>query len=258
VAKPPPDNAHENARAASAGVGVVSQSLSQERGQARTPDNAIPEIVVVDYDAGNLRSVQRALEFVGQRPRVTPDWRDVETAEALVLPGVGSAQDCMRKLAERDLVQPLKEYAASGRPFLGVCVGLQLLYDGSEEGGGVECLGILPGMVRRFPAEGGLKVPQIGWNSVSIVRPHPLLDGIPDATYFYFVHSYYADPSEAATVIGSAEYGVDFAAIVARDNVVATQFHPEKSSDLGLRLYANFGRIAAGALAGSVHAYSRR
>ena len=213
--------------------------------------------VVVDYDAGNLRSVQRALEAVGQRPRVTPDWRAVETAEALVLPGVGSAQDCMRKLADRGLVEPLKAYAASGRPFLGVCVGLQLLFDGSEEGGGVECLGILPGTVRRFPADKGLKVPQIGWNDVSIVRQHALLDDVPDRTYFYFVHSYYADPADPTMIVGTAEYGVDFAAIVAHANVVATQFHPEKSADLGVRLYANFGRIAAGTMASSVHAYSR-
>jgi glutamine amidotransferase len=217
----------------------------------RLPD--LPEIIVVDYDAGNLRSVQRALEAVGQRPRVTPDWRDVEQAEALVLPGVGSAQDCMRKLAERGLVQPLRDYAASGRPFLGVCVGLQLLFDGSEEGGGVECLGILPGTVRRFPGGGALKVPQIGWNSVSIVWRHPILDDIPDGTYFYFVHSYYVEAGADLTV-ASADYGVDFAAIVARDNVVATQFHPEKSADRGLRLYANFGRIATGS---GVHAGSR-
>jgi glutamine amidotransferase len=216
-----------------------------------------PDIVVVDYDAGNLRSVQRALEAVGQRPRVTPDWRDVENAEALVLPGVGSAQDCMRKLVARDLVEPLKTYAASGRPFLGVCVGLQLLFDGSEEGGGVECLGILAGTVRRFPAESGVKIPQIGWNDVSIVRPHPLLDDVPDGTYFYFVHSYYADAADPSVVVGTATYGVEFAAIVAHSNVVATQFHPEKSADLGLRLYANFGRIAADTIASSVHAYSR-
>src|SRR5215472_13388733 len=127
----------------------------------------LPELIVVDYDAGNLRSVQRALEAVGQRARVTPDPREVYRAEALVLPGVGSAQDCMRKLAVRDLVAPLREYAASGRPFLGVCVGLQLLYDGSEEGGGVECLGVLRGTVRRFLMDAGLKVPQIGWNTVS-------------------------------------------------------------------------------------------
>jgi glutamine amidotransferase len=203
-----------------------------------------PEIVVVDYDAGNLRSVQRALEAVGQRPLITSDPRAIEAAEALVLPGVGSAQDCMRKLAARDLVEPLKAYAASGRPFLGVCVGLQLLFDGSEEGGGVECLGILPGMVRRFVNQEGLKVPQIGWNSVWLKYDHPLVRDIPGGSYFYFVHSYYADPSDAEVTIGQAEYGVDFAAIVARENVVATQFHPEKSADMGLRIYQNFGRIA--------------
>jgi imidazole glycerol-phosphate synthase subunit HisH len=214
----------------------------------------LPEIIVVDYDAGNLRSVQRALEAVGEHPRVTSDPRAVENAEALVLPGVGSAQDCMRKLADRGLIEPLRAYAASGRPFLGVCVGLQLLFEGSEEGGGVECLGILPGMVRRFPADKGLKVPQIGWNTVSIVRPHPLFDGISDGSYFYFVHGYYADPSHQDMTIGVTDYGVDFAAVVASDNIVATQFHPEKSADMGLRLYANFGRIASGA---RVHAYSR-
>jgi glutamine amidotransferase len=203
------------------------------------------DAVIVDYDAGNLRSVERALEHVGLVARVTPDPGDVDRAEALVLPGVGSAQDCMRKLASRGLVEPLRRYAASGRPFLGVCVGLQLLFDGSEEGGGVECLGILPGMVRRFSAEAGLKIPQIGWNAVSFKYDHPLLAGIPGGSYFYFVHSYYADPSEAGITIGEADYGIDFAAIVARDNVVATQFHPEKSADLGLRIYENFGHIAA-------------
>jgi imidazole glycerol-phosphate synthase subunit HisH len=205
-----------------------------------------PEIVVVDYDAGNLRSVERALQFVGQRPRVTSDPRDVEHAEALVLPGVGSAQDCMRKLSARGLIEPLRAYAASGRPFLGVCVGLQLLFDSSDEGGGVPCLGILPGTVRRFAGGGGLKVPQIGWNAVWPNADHPILDGIRGGSYFYFVHSYYADPAEAAMTVGYAEYGTNFAAIVARENIVATQFHPEKSADMGLRIYANFGRIAAG------------
>ena len=213
-----------------------------------------PEIVVVDYDAGNLRSVQRALEAVGQRPLVTSDPHAIDTAEALVLPGVGSAQDCMRKLVGRGLVEPLQAYAASGRPFLGVCVGLQLLFDGSEEGGGVECLGVLPGMVRRFPTDEGLKVPQIGWNDVWLKYDHPLLAGIPGGSFFYFVHSYYAQPSDAEITIGQAAYGVDFAAIVARENVLATQFHPEKSADMGLRIYANFGRIAA---ASRVYAHSR-
>ena len=204
-----------------------------------------PEIVVVDYDAGNLRSVQRAMEHVGLRPRVTPDPRAVDQAEALVLPGVGSAQDCMRKLRDRGLIEPLKAYAASGRPFLGVCVGLQLLFDGSHEGGGVECLGILPGTVKRFDNAPGLKVPQIGWNQVAFTRHHPLLVDIPDHTYFYFVHSYYAAPADPRLTVGAADYGLEFAAIVARENVVATQFHPEKSADLGLQIYANFGRVAA-------------
>ena len=213
-----------------------------------------PEIVVVDYDAGNLRSVQRALEAVGQRPLVTSAPGAIESAEALVLPGVGSAQDCMRKLAARGLVDLVRDYAASGRPFLGVCVGLQLLFDGSEEGGGVECLGILPGIVRRFSSQNGLKVPQIGWNSISIQRAHPLVKAIPEGSYFYFVHSYYADPDDPEITVATGQYGQDFAAIVARNNIFATQFHPEKSADLGLRLYANFGRIAAG---NNVHAYSR-
>jgi glutamine amidotransferase len=151
----------------------------------------------------------------------------------------------MRKLFSRGLSEPLKDYAASGRPFLGVCVGLQLLFDGSEEGGGVECLGILPGTVKRFPGGEGLKVPQIGWNDVWFKFDHPLLAGIPGGSYFYFVHSYYAEPSEPGITIGEAEHGIDFAAIVARENVVATQFHPEKSAAMGLRIYENFGRIAA-------------
>jgi glutamine amidotransferase len=205
----------------------------------------LPDLVVVDYDAGNLRSVQRAIEVVGLRALVTSDPGAIEQAHALILPGVGSAQDCMRKLRSRGLVEPVKDYAASGRPFLGVCVGLQLLFDGSEEGGGVPCLGILPGTVKRFPSAAGLKVPQIGWNSVRFRFDHPLLSGIPGESYFYFVHSYYAEPSEPEITLGQAEYGVDFAAIIASENVVATQFHPEKSADFGLRIYQNFGRIAA-------------
>jgi glutamine amidotransferase len=153
------------------------------------------------------------------------------------------------------LVEPLKDYAASGRPFLGVCVGLQLLFDGSEEGGGVECLGILPGTVKRFSDTSGLKVPQIGWNDVWLKFDHPLLNSIPSGTYFYFVHSYYAEPAEVGVTIGVADYGLDFAAIVARENVVATQFHPEKSADFGLKIYANFGRIAS---ASRVPAHSGR
>jgi imidazole glycerol-phosphate synthase subunit HisH len=212
-----------------------------------------PSITVVDFGAGNLRSVQRALEANGLRASLMSQPRDVEAAQALILPGVGSSNDAMKALRKLDLVEPLRAYAASGRPFLGVCLGLQLLYEWSEEGGGVECLGLLPGSVKRFPQLPGLKVPQIGWNAVQITAEHPLLEDIPSGTYFYFVHSYYAEPDPAVT-LGQAEHGVPFAAIVGRDNVLATQYHPEKSADLGLRIYRNFGRIVSQR---RVPAYSR-
>ena len=199
-------------------------------------------ITVVDYGAGNLRSVQRALEAVGQRARLTSDSAEIDRAGGLVLPGVGSSNDAMKALHGLGLVEPLRAFAASGRPFLGVCLGLQLLYEWSEEGGGTDCLGVLPGPVRRFPDQPGLKVPQIGWNAVRFTRPHPLREGIPDGTHFYFVHSYFAEPEPSITV-GQAEHGVPFAAIVGRDNVAATQFHPEKSAELGLRVYANFAAL---------------
>jgi glutamine amidotransferase len=203
-----------------------------------------PEVTVVDFGAGNLRSVQRALEAVGQPSRLTSDPIEVERAVGLILPGVGSSNDAMKALRTLGLAEPLRAFAASGRPFLGVCLGLQLLFEWSEEGGGTECLGVLPGSVKRFPNRPGLKVPQIGWNAVELSRPHPLLEGIPNGSHFYFVHAYFAEP-EASITLGVAEHGVPFAAIVGRDNVAATQFHPEKSADLGLRLYANFGQIVS-------------
>jgi glutamine amidotransferase len=210
---------------------------------------SLPEsitIAVVDYGAGNLRSVRRALDAVGQKPVVTSDPHVVECAHGLVLPGVGSANDAMKALHQLGLVQPLRDYAASGRPFLGVCVGLQLLFDWSEEGGGAECLGIIPGTVRRLQAaEAGIKVPHMGWNNVWFKYEHPLLAGVPNDSHFYFVHSYYADPLDRTVVIGGTSHGVDFPAIVARDNVVAVQFHPEKSAELGLRLYENFAKQVA-------------
>ncbi len=213
-------------------------------------------IVVVDYGAGNLRSVCRALEAVGQDPVVTSDAATVDRAPGLILPGVGSANDAMRALGALGLVEPLRAYAASGRPFLGVCVGLQVLFDWSEEGGGVDCLGILRGAVRRFQADesAGLKVPHMGWNTVRLRRSIPLIDGVPDETHFYFVHSYYAAPADEALVVGETEYGRPFPAIVSQESVSAVQFHPEKSADLGLRLYENFARQVAGA----IPAYSGR
>lgn len=201
-------------------------------------------IVVVDYGAGNLRSVARALQAVGQQPVVTSDLQVIAGAAGLVLPGVGSANDAMKALQARALVEPLRDYARSGRPFLGVCVGLQVLFDWSEEGD-TACLGILPGEVRRFTPKlsDGLKVPHMGWNTVEIQRQHPLLNGIPTDSHFYFVHSYYARPTEPSMSLGQTSYGVDFAAIVAHQNVWAVQFHPEKSADLGLRLYRNFASL---------------
>jgi len=200
-------------------------------------------IAILDYGAGNLRSVAKALEAVGAAPILTDDPKVIARADGLVVPGQGSAVDAMRNLERLGLAEPLKEYVSSGRPFLGVCLGEQVIFESSDEGAGVTCLGLIPGRVRRLP--GGQKVPQIGWNTVRIRRAHPLLEGIPDDAYFYFVHSYYVDPTDPADVVGETEYGVRFASIVSRGNVFATQFHPEKSAGIGLRIYRNFARLVA-------------
>jgi glutamine amidotransferase len=201
-----------------------------------------PRIAVVDYGAGNLRSVARALEVEGAEAVVTEDPRDLVAADGVVVPGDGAAASAMRGLAERGLIGPLREAVASGRPFLGVCLGMQVLMSWSDEDGGVACLGIIPGRVARLPE--GLKIPHIGWNQVRQRRAHPLLAGIPDEANFYFVHSYVVVPDDPAMVAGTTEYGVVFASVVARDNIVATQFHPEKSASVGLAMYRNFVRWA--------------
>ena len=200
-------------------------------------------IVVVDYGAGNLRSVARALAHVDESPIVSADPNDIDRAAGVILPGVGAAQDTMANLIDKGLVGPLRDYIAAGRPFLGVCMGLQALFDSSEEGGGPECLGILPGVIRRFPGS-ELKVPHMGWNTVEWRREHPVVDGIESGSYFYFVHGFYPETTDGSLVLGETIYGVTFPSVVARENVVATQFHPEKSGDDGLRLYANFVRWA--------------
>ena len=201
------------------------------------------DVVIVDYGAGNLRSVSRAVAHVGYEPRVTQDPHEAAAAEALIVPGVGAAADTMRNLREHGMVEPVREFIASGRPFLGVCMGQQALLSVSEEGGEHECLGIIPGRVKKLP--GGQKVPHMGWNQVRQRTQHPIFDDIPDDSYFYFVHSYYPQPDDPAVVIGETDYGVTFASVLARDNIVATQFHPEKSGEVGLRMYANFLRWAA-------------
>ena len=200
-------------------------------------------IAIVDYDAGNLHSVSKALERVGHAAEVTSAWRDILRADGVVLCGVGAAGAAMRNLHRRDLVAPLKEFVARGRPFLGVCLGLQVCMDGSEEDGGVECLGLLPGTVRLLPGGPGLKIPHMGWNAVHLLRPRPELAGIADGSYFYFVHAYVVEPADRGAVVGTTEHGVTFPSVVARDNLLATQFHPEKSAADGLMIYANFGRL---------------
>jgi imidazole glycerol-phosphate synthase subunit HisH len=201
-------------------------------------------IAIVDYGAGNLRSVTHAAEHVGLRPLVTDDPAAIRAAEGVILPGVGAAADTMLNLQNRHLVAVVKEVIARGTPFFGVCMGLQALFTRSEEGGEHACLDVIPGTVRRFPE--GLTVPHMGWNQVRQVRPHPFFEGVPDGSHFYFVHSYYVDPSDRQTVAGETEYGLAIPSVVIRDNVVATQFHPEKSGRHGLRLYANFGRLVRG------------
>ena len=201
------------------------------------------DVVILDYDAGNLRSVVRAVERIGARPEVASVGAALDQADAVILPGVGAAADTMRNLRQRGLIEPIREYIAADRPFLGVCMGLQALMTASDEGGGHDCLDILPGRVVRLPA--GRKVPHMGWNRVRRKRESALFDGIPDGAYFYFVHSYYCDLSEAGDMLASTDYGVEVAAVVQRSNLAATQFHPEKSGAYGLRIYRNFLTAAA-------------
>ena len=200
-------------------------------------------IAVVDYDAGNVKSVEKAIEKLGAKHILTSDPEEIRKADAVILPGVGNFGDCVNKLEERGLDAALKEYAASGKPFLGICVGLQLLFDESEESPGVKGLGILPGKIKRFPGSAELKVPQIGWNDI-IDSKGRLLEGIDKETYFYFVHSFYLESADPSIVTSHTEYGVTYDSSVEKGNVFATQFHPEKSSDAGLKVLSNFLKIA--------------
>lgn len=207
------------------------------------------KLVIIDYDASNLRSVYKALVALGHSPLISNDPETVASADGIVLPGVGAAGDAMRHLTKLGLVPVLRRYGGEGRPLFGVCVGMQLLFERSEEDGGIACLGLLEGEVRRLPA--GLKVPHIGWNSIAFRAEHPILDDIASGSYVYFVHSYYPVPADPAVVLGETEYGVTFASMVARGNLIGVQFHPEKSSSVGLKLYDNFVRIAARQAAGA-------
>jgi len=201
-------------------------------------------IAIVDYGAGNLRSVANAIGRLDYESKIVSTPEEVLAARAVILPGVGAAADTMASLKRLGLVGPIQRYITEGGPFLGVCIGLQVLFDGTEEGGWHECLGIIPGAVRRLPP--GLKIPHMGWNQVKQRFPHPIFDGIPDEDSFYFVHSYYVEPEDSSLVAGETEYGIPICSVIVRDNLIATQFHPEKSGEVGLRIYDNFIKMAAG------------
>ena len=207
-------------------------------------------IVIVDYGMGNLRSVGKAFLSQGIDASVTRDPGEIARADGLVLPGVGAFGDCMKNLAEYGLTDPIKEHVDSGKPFLGICLGLQVLFEGSDESPDVPGLGILEGRVVRFSPseEERLKVPHMGWNRVSIKKESPVLAGIPDGSWFYFVHSYYPDPKDKGVIAVTSNYGVEFTAAVAMDNLFACQFHPEKSSADGLRILRNFAALTGGGI----------
>lgn len=203
-------------------------------------------IAIIDYRMGNLRSVQKGFEHAGVTDVVvTDDPAVIERADGIVLPGVGAFRDAAANLKQSGCEDVLRHRVAHGTPFLGICLGLQLLADVGLEDGEWAGLGLMRGTCERLP--GGVKIPHIGWNTVEYPRDSVLFDGIPESTAFYFVHSYRLAPADDSVIIGSTEYGVRFAAAVQSDNVFAVQFHPEKSSSAGLRLLANFGRIVEGA-----------
>ena len=199
-------------------------------------------IAIIDYDAGNIKSVENALLSLGIDNRVTSDPAVIRAADRVILPGVGAFGDAMNKLAERDLIGVIREVAAE-KPFLGICLGLQLLFDSSEEAPGVKGLSILPGRIVRIPEGGGRKIPHIGWNDLHFPKESKLFKGIPEESYVYFVHSYYLQAEDPADVAATTEYGVTIHAAVEHDNLCACQFHPEKSGDVGMQILRNFASM---------------
>ena len=200
-------------------------------------------IAIIDYGMGNLRSVQKGFERVGHAATVTSDPKVIGSASKVVLPGVGAFGDAMDELRRRDLIVPVKEAIAAGKPFLGICLGLQLLFEVGHEGGQYEGLGVLGGDVVRFDLPHDYKVPHMGWNQLEIVRPAPILAGLASGTHAYFVHSYYGVPRDREVIAAETRYGVPFTSVVWRDNLFATQFHPEKSQSDGLRILRNFAEL---------------
>ncbi len=200
-------------------------------------------ITIIDYAMGNLRSVQKGFEQCGHEARISSEPEEVMAASKLVLPGVGAFGDAMNELRQRDLVDPLRDYLASGKPFLGICLGLQLLFEVSHEGGHHEGLGILAGEVVRFDLPNGYKVPHMGWNQLSMCRRPPILADLSDGTNVYFVHSFYVVPSDPDVVATETDYGGPFCSMIWRDNLFASQFHPEKSQRDGLSILRRFAEL---------------
>jgi glutamine amidotransferase len=200
-------------------------------------------IKIVDYGMGNLRSVQKAFEKLGVEAEICNRPDQLHAAEKLVLPGVGAFRDAIHELRTQQLVDPIRAHIEADRPFLGICLGLQLLFERSYEDGEWDGLGVIPGEVVRFQETPGLKIPHMGWNQLQRVQSVPLLDGIPDDAYFYFVHSYYVAPSDESVVAARTEHGQSFVSMVARGAMYATQFHPEKSQRVGLKLLQNFAEL---------------
>lgn len=200
-------------------------------------------IAIIDYDAGNLKSVEKALAFLGEKPVVTRDAATILSADKVILPGVGAFGDAMERLREYGLVETIRQVAAQGTPFLGICLGLQLMFESSEESSGVEGLGLLKGQILRIPDCPGLKIPHIGWNSLSIRPGARLFEGISDGAYVYFVHSYYLKAADEDIVAATTEYSTCIHASVEAGNLFACQFHPEKSGDVGLQILKNFAKL---------------
>lgn len=197
-------------------------------------------IAIIDYDAGNIKSVEKALIFLGEQAVITRDHNTLLNADGVILPGVGAFGDAMEKLQSYGLVDVIHQYVATGKPFLGICLGLQLLFDSSEESPGVEGLHLLDGKIVKIPAESGVKVPHIGWNDLSYPNQGTLFQGVLEHSYVYFVHSYYLKASDESIVMATTEYGTHIHASVEKDNIFGCQFHPEKSSETGMQILRNF------------------
>ncbi len=206
-------------------------------------------IGIIDYGMGNLGSVSNACRFLGLDAKIIVRREEMDSCRAVVLPGVGAFGDCMGHLVEHDFVGAIENWVQAGKPFMGICLGLQALFQSSEESPGVPGLGIFEGSVKRFDLPRELKVPQIGWNRINEVQPDcPMFDGIENGSFFYLVHSFYVCPDDESIIAGKTEYGIDYCSCIWKDNVFATQFHPEKSQAVGLRMLRNFWEWSEGGL----------